>query len=138
VAGRHRHPSLELDDVVHQRARLGILAVLNAAEAAEFSYLKQLLELTDGNLKRHLDVLVEAGYVTAARSDSGRRRTTPTITDAGRAAFRNEIDGLRRLADRRQHGDDRVRHPVAGRLTLSSSSMPPARRVVSSRWVRAR
>ncbi|MFD1151902.1 transcriptional regulator [Saccharothrix hoggarensis] len=90
---------MELDDVVHQRVRLGILAVLHAADSAEFPYLKQLLELTDGNLKRHLDVLVDAGYVTTTRTESGRRRTTVTITDAGRRAFRSEIDSLRRLAD---------------------------------------
>ncbi|OKI28614.1 hypothetical protein A6A25_30860 [Saccharothrix sp. CB00851] len=90
---------MELDDVVHQRVRLGILAVLHAAEAAEFSYLKQLLELTDGNLKRHLDVLVEAGYVTSERTGTGRRRTTITITEPGRAAFRREIESLRRLAE---------------------------------------
>ena len=48
------HPALGLDDVVHQRTRLGILAVLAEATEADFIYLRKVLGLTDGNLGRHL------------------------------------------------------------------------------------
>lgn len=100
---RERHPAVELDDVVHQRVRLGILAVLRGTDAAEFGYLKEVLELTDGNLNRHLTVLAEAGYVTTAKAERPgpaprHRRTTVLITDAGRAAFDAELAQLNRLA----------------------------------------
>ena len=55
------HPSLKLDDTVHQRVRLGILAVLEEAKRADFSYLRDALDLSDGNLSRHIQVLEEAG-----------------------------------------------------------------------------
>lgn len=95
-----RHPTVTLDEVVHQRVRLGILAVLHGAGAADFTYLKQILEVTDGNLKRHLDVLVDAAFVTSApgRPLNGRRRTVVTVTDAGRRAFEQEMAHLQRLA----------------------------------------
>lgn len=54
------HPTGNLDDVVHQRHRLGILAVAAEADRVEFSYLKDTLELTAGNLSRHLGVLENA------------------------------------------------------------------------------
>jgi len=92
-----RHPTIGLDDVVHQRVRLGILAVLTATDSAHFGYLKQVLELTDGNLNRHLDVLAQAGFVVSHKAN-GRRRTIVTITDSGRRAFADELAALERLA----------------------------------------
>ncbi len=105
-----RHPSQRLDDVVHQRVRLGILAVLAEADVADFAFLKDSLDLTDGNLSRHLQVLEEAGFVTVAKVFEGRRpRTWISATKAGRAAFASELAALRELiaaaegtADRRQ------------------------------------
>lgn len=96
--GLERHPAVELDEVVHQRVRLGILAILHAADAADFTYLKQLLEVTDGNLSRHLDVLEDAGYVSIHKTQRGPRRTTITITDDGRHAFAAELAAIRKLA----------------------------------------
>lgn len=92
-----RHPSVDLDDVVHQRVRLGILAVLHATDAADFTYLKQVLELTDGNLNRHLEVLTQAGFVVSQRHGA-RRRSPVTITESGRRAFADELANLERLA----------------------------------------
>ena len=63
-------PTVALDDVVHQRTRLGILVVLAEAGRAEFTYLKRRLHLSDGNLNRHLDVLIRAGFIEASK-DSG-------------------------------------------------------------------
>lgn len=105
MSERQRHPAVELDEVVHQRVRLGILAVLRATDAAEFGYLKEILELTDGNLHRHLDVLRNAGYTTATKSEPAagatdrRTRTVIAITDAGRRAFDAELAQLDRLAE---------------------------------------
>ena len=92
------HPSRRLDDVVHQRVRLGILAVLAEADQAHFTFLKESLGLTDGNLSRHLQVLEEAGYVRITKTFEGRRpRTWTSATKAGRAAFASEVAALREL-----------------------------------------
>ncbi|MFD3811078.1 transcriptional regulator [Rhodococcus sp. NPDC058639] len=53
------HPTSGLDDVVHQRVRLGVLAVLSQAKSVDFVFLKEELGLTSGNLSRHLTVLAE-------------------------------------------------------------------------------
>jgi len=94
------HAALRVDDVVHQRVRLGLLAVLHATDSADFGYLKQVLELTDGNLNRHLDVLARAGLVTIHKTkpSGGRQRTIASITDRGVAAFEDEVRQLERFA----------------------------------------
>ena len=61
------HPIHELDDDVHQRVRLGILASLVALSRADFAHLKRELSVTDGNLGRHLEVLEAAGLVRLSR-----------------------------------------------------------------------
>ena len=66
------HPIHELDDDVHQRVRLGILAALTGLTRADFAHLKRELALTDGNLGRHLEVLGEAGFVKLTRDAAGR------------------------------------------------------------------
>jgi DNA-binding MarR family transcriptional regulator len=92
------HPTSGLEDVVHQRARLGILAVLVEAGSADFAGLKQLLALTDGNLSRHLTVLEEAGYVRVDKVFEGKRpRTTVRLTGDGKTAFEAEIAALEAL-----------------------------------------
>jgi len=92
------HPSQRLDDTVHQRVRLGILAVLTEADVADFGFLKDALSLTDGNLSRHLQVLEEAGFVTITKAFEGRRpRTWISCTKPGRAAFAAELAALREL-----------------------------------------
>ncbi len=94
------HPIQGLDDVVHQRNRLGILAVAQEASKVEFGFLKETLGLTDGNLSRHLQVLEEAGYVEVEKGYSGRRpRTWVRITRAGRKAFAREVRALRDLLE---------------------------------------
>jgi DNA-binding MarR family transcriptional regulator len=95
------HPALRLDDTVHQRVRLGILAVLSEARRAEFGYLRDALELTDGNLSRHIAVLEEAGLVKVEKGFNGKRpRTWVQATRAGRTALRAELTALRELISR--------------------------------------
>jgi DNA-binding PadR family transcriptional regulator len=92
------HAVLGLNDVVHQRVRLGILCVLYEIEKAEFTYLRQLLELSDGNLARHLGVLGDAGLVVLTKQQQGSRpRTWVALTSAGKRAFRDEVDRLDRI-----------------------------------------
>jgi DNA-binding MarR family transcriptional regulator len=95
------HPSLKLDDTVHQRVRLGILAVLSEAEKADFSYFRDALDLSDGNLSRHLQVLEENGLVRIEKGFEGKRpRTWVSATKRGRAALDAELGALRELISR--------------------------------------
>lgn len=92
------HPSSRLEDSVHQRVRLGILAVLNGASRADFAFLRTTLGLTDGNLGKHLQVLEEAGYVAIDKVFERRRpRTWVQITGAGRDALGKELAALREV-----------------------------------------
>jgi DNA-binding MarR family transcriptional regulator len=92
------HPTAGLSNVVHQRVRLGILTVLQQVARADFSYLRDRLELTDGNLSRNLAVLEESGYVTIDKAFEGKRpRTWVKITKAGARALAEEVDALRRI-----------------------------------------
>jgi DNA-binding MarR family transcriptional regulator len=92
------HPALQLDDTVHQRVRLGILAVLSEARRADFAYLRDALGLTDGNLSRHIAVLEQAGLVTVEKGFEGKRpRTWVEATRAGRRALAAEVKALREL-----------------------------------------
>ncbi len=95
------HPAQNVDDVVHQRNRLAILAVVQEAPKANFNFLKGTLGLTQGNLSRHLQVLEDAGYVAIDKGYAGRRpRTWVRITKEGRKAFAGEVRALRELLDR--------------------------------------
>jgi DNA-binding MarR family transcriptional regulator len=95
------HPTNGLDDVVHQRARLGILAILEEAGRADFSHLRETLELTDGNLSRHLETLEEADLVKLVKRFEERRpRTWVSATPKGRAAFRSELAALKSIISR--------------------------------------
>lgn len=95
------HPVDGLDDVVHQRARLGILAILDEAGKADFAYLRDALSLTDGNLAKHLETLEQVNLVRIAkRFEDKRPRTWVSATPKGRAAFRAEIAALKSLVAR--------------------------------------
>ena len=91
------HPLTGLDELVHQRARLGILAMLREAAKVDFVRLRDSLGLTDGNLARHLQVLSEAGYVTTKKAQA---RTWVSLTAAGKKAFDKELAALRALVER--------------------------------------
>lgn len=93
-----KHPTKDLDDLVHQRGRLGILTVLAAKNRADFSYLQILLDLTRGNLGKHLEALADAGLIHVEKGYVGRRaRTWITITKAGRRGLAIEMSALRDL-----------------------------------------
>jgi DNA-binding MarR family transcriptional regulator len=92
------HPTNGLDEIVHQRHRLGILTIAAEAKRAEFGYLRQTLSLTPGNLSRHLTVLEDAGLIEVEKGYEGRRpRTWIRITRNGRAALGAELDLLAAL-----------------------------------------
>lgn len=92
------HPVNGLDDVVHQRVRLGILAVAQQARHVEFTYLRTTLDLTAGNLSQHLTVLEKAGLIAIEKGYEGRRaRTWIRLTKSGKQALRDEIATLKSL-----------------------------------------
>ena len=98
---RTTNPALEVDDVVHQRVRLAILVVAHEASRVEFTYLRDALDLTAGNLSRHLATLADAGLVTLAREKRGARpRTWVRITPKGRRALGREMTLLDALVRR--------------------------------------
>lgn len=89
-----------LDEVIHGRLRLGVMAFLSGAGSAEFNTLKARLQATDGNLSVHLRKLEEAGYVAIDKRFAGKKPlTTVSLTDAGRAAFIRYLDAMTKLVN---------------------------------------
>ncbi|MFN3229610.1 MAG: winged helix-turn-helix domain-containing protein [Asticcacaulis sp.] len=92
----------KLDEAIHGRLRLGIMAYLADAEVADFTELKDLLDATQGNLSVHLRKLEDAGYVEITKSFQGRKPLTRVhITPAGRKAFGQYLDALSELTAKR-------------------------------------
>ncbi len=88
----------KLDDVIHGRVRLGIMAYLADAEAADFTELKALLDVTQGNLSVHLRKLEEAGYVSIDKSFVDRKPLTRVrMTPVGRKAFAAYLEAIAKL-----------------------------------------
>ncbi|TWP53275.1 helix-turn-helix domain-containing protein [Lentzea tibetensis] len=99
------HPTAGIDETVHQRHRLGILTIAAEAKRVEFGYLKSTLELTAGNLSRHITVLEEAGLLEVEKGYDGKRpKTWVSITNKGREALAAEMAALRALLDRHDRG----------------------------------
>ena len=95
------HPVTGLDDVVHQRVRLGILTIAHEARRVEFGFLRTQLELTGGNLSQHLAVLETAGLIEVEKGYAGKRaRTWISLTTVGDAALAAEIARLKLLIAR--------------------------------------
>jgi DNA-binding HxlR family transcriptional regulator len=87
-----------LDRLVHERLRLGILSALSVNQSLTFNELKRLLETTDGNLSVHARKLEEAGYIACTKSFEGRMpRTEYRLTAAGRRALDRYLDHMEAL-----------------------------------------
>jgi DNA-binding MarR family transcriptional regulator len=90
----------KLDDDIHGRVRLGIMAYLADAEVADFTELKTLLEVTQGNLSVHLRKLEEAGYIAVDKSFVDRKPLTRVrMTPEGRKAFAAYLDAISKLVE---------------------------------------
>ncbi|MDX1935338.1 MAG: transcriptional regulator [Capsulimonadales bacterium] len=84
-----------LDDVIHQKVRLGVMSSLMASGDADFNFLKAALGVSDGNLSTHLTVLEEHGYISVRKEFVGRKpRTTYSPTPLGRQAFEAYVAAL--------------------------------------------
>lgn len=88
----------DLDRLIHEKVRLGIVSALAANQALTFNDLKKLLNTTDGNLSVHARRLEDAGYIQCTKSFQGRMpKTEYRITAAGRKALEKYLDHMEAL-----------------------------------------
>ncbi len=89
-----------VDRIIHEPARLMIVAILSAVESADFTYLQRETGLTKGNLSAHLARLEEAGYIRIEKSFRGKvPQTTCSLTTDGRRALRAYRAYLKRAVE---------------------------------------
>ena len=99
----------QLDRTIHSRIRLAVLSILAAVDSAKFTYLRDQVNTTDGNLSTHLGKLEEAGYVEVGKSFEDRTPVTRyRLTGEGREAFRDYVEHLGRMVELpgEDEGDD--------------------------------
>jgi DNA-binding MarR family transcriptional regulator len=83
------------DKAFENRTRLAIMSVLMVNSSIDFNTLKEMLDVTDGNLASHITALEKAGYVSVRKGFIGKKtNTTYTATHEGQKAFRNHLDSL--------------------------------------------
>ncbi len=88
----------DLDRLIHERIRLGIISALAVNDAVTFNQLKKLLNTTDGNLSVHARKLEEADYIACTKSFEGRMpKTEYRLTDAGRRALEKYLNHMEAL-----------------------------------------
>lgn len=87
-----------LNKAFDNRVRLGIMSILMVNEDVDFNALKDMLNLTDGNLASHLKALEGTGYIVMYKEFVGRKpRTSYSATASGKAAFKTHLDALEKL-----------------------------------------
>ena len=87
-----------LNKIFDSRVRLGIMSSLMVNEQMNFNQLKELIEITDGNLASHLKSLEENGYIKVQKGFIGRKtNTTYSITKTGEKAFKSHVDALEKM-----------------------------------------
>ncbi len=93
-----KNPIGQLQKVFDSRVRLGIMSALLVNEQVSFNELKELIEVTDGNLASHLKALEENGFIKVNKGFIGRKtNTTYSVTKAGDKAFRLHLDALEQM-----------------------------------------
>lgn len=89
---------IKLNKAFESRIRLGIMSVLAVNEKIEFSELKEMLELTDGNLASHITALEKLKYIEVVKQFIGKKpNTTYFATEAGKKAFADHLDTLEKI-----------------------------------------
>jgi DNA-binding HxlR family transcriptional regulator len=93
-----KNPIEHLNKVFDSRIRLGIMSALMVNTAINFNELKELIEVTDGNLASHLKTLEENGFIKVQKGFIGRKtNTTYSVTRAGEKAFKQHLDALEQM-----------------------------------------
>jgi DNA-binding HxlR family transcriptional regulator len=91
-------PAVNLDRVIHERTRLGIVSALAVNASLTFNELKELVQASDGNLSVHARKLEDAGYVQCTKSFAGRMpKTEYRLTAVGRRALEGYLDHMEAL-----------------------------------------
>lgn len=98
VRGEAAASATELERLIHERVRLGIVSALAVNDTLTFNELKRMLDATDGNLSVHARKLEDAGYVKCEKSFEGRLpQTRYTLTESGRRALHRYIEHMEAL-----------------------------------------
>ncbi|HEU4610040.1 MAG TPA: transcriptional regulator [Chitinophagaceae bacterium] len=93
-----KNPIEHLNKLFESRIRLGVMSILSVNETVSFNDLKQMLQVTDGNLATHLLSLEENGYIKVHKGFIGRKtNTTYSISKAGEKAFKDHIEALENM-----------------------------------------
>jgi DNA-binding MarR family transcriptional regulator len=93
-----KNPFEQLDKVLEHRVRLQIMSVLVTNDVYDFSALKEMLNVTDGNLASHIKALEKEKYISVLKSFVDRKPNTRyKITEKGRTAFRKHLDALEQV-----------------------------------------
>ena len=88
----------QLDEIIHSRIRLAVMALLITVGEAEFNFLKDKVNTTDGNLSIHLRKLEDAGYIVVRKEFVDRKpQTKYKLVDKGRKAFANYFERLEKM-----------------------------------------
>lgn len=100
-----KHPAPNLDRLIHERMRLGIVSALAANESQTFNDLKSLMNTTDGNLSVHARKLEDGGYIACTKSFEGRLpKTEYKLTVAGRRALENYLSHMETIIHQMRKG----------------------------------
>lgn len=106
MSGGATKTSHEIDRLIHERLRLGIISALAVNESLTFNELKHTVKSTDGNLSVHARKLEDAGYVNCSKSFEGRTpKTEYRLTAAGRRALERYLDHMEALIGRMRKND---------------------------------
>ncbi|MCZ4244329.1 winged helix-turn-helix domain-containing protein [Pedobacter punctiformis] len=93
-----KNPIADLNKIFDSRIRLGVMSMLIVNNDIAFNDLKQMLELTDGNLASHLNTLEQAEFIKVRKGFIGRKTsTTYSITELGKQAFKAHLDALEKM-----------------------------------------
>lgn len=93
-----KNPIEQLHKVFDSRIRLGVMSALMVNDQVSFNELKELIQVTDGNLASHLKALEENGLIKVNKGFVGRKtNTTYAVTKAGEKAFRQHLDALEQM-----------------------------------------
>ncbi|MFT4024314.1 MAG: transcriptional regulator [Flavihumibacter sp.] len=93
-----KNPIEHLNKVFDSRIRLGIMSALMVNEEVNFNELKELIEVTDGNLATHLKTLEDNNYIKVQKGFVGRKtNTTYSVTKAGEKAFKSHLEALEKM-----------------------------------------
>ena len=93
-----KNPIENLNKIFDSRVRLGIMSVLLVNEEVNFNELKELIEITDGNLASHLKTLEENGFIKVQKGFIGRKtNTTYMVTKSGEKAFKVHLEALEKM-----------------------------------------